>query len=343
MSELNYLYGKPLSHADFKKEPEDFMVDEVLGFELSGAGEHVCLQVVKKGENTQFVAKLIAKHAGVNPRDVSYAGLKDRHGVCTQWFSVPVPIKTDIDFSVLNSDTLFIVQQVRHHRKLRTGCHQANKFTIRLRNVSEPLDVFCRINALRAGVPNYFGEQRFGRDGHNLTMAQRMFAGERIRDKKLRGLVISAARSHVFNQIVSKRVLEHGLAKTMHEEVFLLDGSNAFFKEPINSRNLDRLAANDIALSAPLIGKGDEALTAQELLWLADFQQWRDGLIELGLKTERRLLRLVPQGLTIKQEDSTTLVIEFALAKGCFATALLRELVLYRDASPSHKEQEEEQ
>lgn len=60
----------------------------------------------------------------------------------------------------------------------------------------------------------------FGRDGHNLTMAQRMFAGERIRDKKLRGIVISAARSHVFNQIVSKRVLEHGLAKTMHEEVF---------------------------------------------------------------------------------------------------------------------------
>ena len=92
-----------------------------------------------------------------------------------------------------------------------------------------------------------------------------------------------------------------------------------------------------------LIGKGDEALTTQELLWLADFQLWRDGLIELGLKTERRLLRLVPQGLTIKQEDSTTLVIEFALAKGCFATALLRELVLYRDASPSHKEQEEEQ
>ena len=341
MSELNYLYGKPLSTADFKAQPEDFMVDEVLGFELSGEGEHVCLQVVKKGENTQFVAKLIANHAGVNSRDVSYAGLKDRHGVCTQWFSVPVPIKKHIDFRELNSDSVFIVQQVRHGRKLRTGCHKANKFTIRLRNVSQPLDVFCRINALRSGVPNYFGEQRFGRDGHNLEMAQRMFAGERIRDKKLRGLIISAARSYVFNQIVSLRVKEHGLAKTMHEEVFLLDGSNAFFKEPINSNNLNRLAAGDIALSAPMIGKGDAALTEQELTWLAEYQSWRDGLVELGLKTERRLIRLIPQGLTITEEDKQTLVIEFSLAKGCFATALLRELVLYQDVSPSNKEQKD--
>ena len=101
MSELNYLYGKPLSKADFKTFAEDFMVDEDLGIEFTGSGEHVCLQVVKKGENTQFIAKRIAEKAGVSPRDVSYAGLKDRHGVCTQWFSVPVPIKKHINTTTL--------------------------------------------------------------------------------------------------------------------------------------------------------------------------------------------------------------------------------------------------
>ncbi|MCF2903244.1 tRNA pseudouridine(13) synthase TruD, partial [Pseudoalteromonas sp. OFAV1] len=149
MSELNYLYGKPLSKADFKTTAEDFMVDEDLGIEFTGSGEHVCLQVVKKGENTQFVAKRIAEKAGVSPRDVSYAGLKDRHGVCTQWFSVPVPIKKHIEFSELNNEQFFVISQQRHNRKLRTGCHKGNRFTITLRNVTEPLDILCRINAVR--------------------------------------------------------------------------------------------------------------------------------------------------------------------------------------------------
>ena len=151
------------------------MVDEDLGIEFTGSGEHVCLQVVKKGENTQYVAKLIAQKAGVSPREVSYAGMKDRHGVCSQWFSVKVPIKKHIDFSELNSDSIFVVSQQRHERKLRTGCHKGNRFTITLRNVTQPLDILCRINAVRAGVPNYFGEQRFGRDGHNLVMAEKMY------------------------------------------------------------------------------------------------------------------------------------------------------------------------
>ncbi|WP_404343033.1 tRNA pseudouridine(13) synthase TruD [Pseudoalteromonas mariniglutinosa] len=341
MNELNYLYGKPLSSAAFKSSAEDFMVDEDLGIELSGSGEHVCLQIVKKGENTQFVAKQIAERAGVSPRDVSYAGLKDRHGVCSQWFSVPVAIKKHIDFTELNSENIFVISQQRHNRKLRTGCHKGNKFTITLRNVSQPLDILCRINAVRAGVPNYFGEQRFGHDNHNLDMAQKMFAGERIRDKKLRGLVISAARSYVFNHIVSLRVAEHGLAKTMHQEVFMLNGSNAFFTDNISDENIARLAAGDIMLSAPMVGKGEKGLTEIEKKWLNPYQSWVDGLAELGLKNERRMLRLIPQDLTVVTIDEHTLKLSFGLPKGCFATTLLRELVNYTDASPRLKKLKE--
>lgn len=333
MKELNYLYGKPLSTANFKTYAEDFVVDELLDIELSGEGEHVCLQIIKKGENTQYVAKMLAKFASVAPRDVSYAGLKDRHGVCSQWFSVPVPIKKSIDFTELNSDSIFVLKQVRHNRKLRTGCHVGNQFQITLRDVSDPLDILSRINAVRQGVPNYFGEQRFGHDGHNLKMAERMFNGERIRDKKLRGIIISAARSHIFNALVSLRVAEHGLAKTWHREVFMLNGSNAFFEECISDDTIARLTSGDILLSAPLVGKGDKGLIAQEQNWLQPFSLWKNGLAELGLKNERRALRLIPQDLTVKTVDSTTIKLTFSLPKGTFATALLRELVVHRDAS----------
>ncbi|WP_125779427.1 tRNA pseudouridine(13) synthase TruD [Pseudoalteromonas rubra] len=333
VSDLNYLYGEPLARAEFKSQPEDFMVDEILDIDFTGEGEHVCLQIVKKGENTAFIARKLAEFAGVAPRDVSYGGLKDRHGVCTQWFSVPVPIKQELDFSTLNCDSLFVLKQVRHNRKLRTGCHKGNRFTITLRNVSEPLDLLSRVNAVRQGVPNYFGEQRFGHDGYNLEMAQRLFDGERIRDKKLRGLVISAARSHIFNQLVSRRVAEHGLAKTWHREVFMLSGSNAFFEEDISDELIVRLLEADIVLSAPMLGKGEKGLTALEIEWLKPFADWWQGLGALGLKNERRALRVIPENLAVKTLDATTVQLSFDLPKGCYATAILRELVHHEDVS----------
>ncbi|QFU05669.1 tRNA pseudouridine synthase D [Pseudoalteromonas sp. THAF3] len=335
LAELNYLYGKPSAKALFKEHAEDFMVDEELGFELDGEGEHVCIHIIKRGVNTQAVAKAIAKHAQVAPREVAYAGQKDRQGVCSQWFSVPVPIKKHIDFSALNDESIFVTEQQRHGRRLRLGCHRGNHFKIRLREVDEPLAVLSRINAVRQGVPNYFGEQRFGHGGHNLTMAQRMFQGERIRDKKLRSMVISAARSYIFNQIVSLRVAEHGLAKTLQHEVFMLSGSNAFFTDAITPENITRLVQGDIELSAPMVGKGDKALVAQERQWLAPFNEWCTGLAQLGLKGERRMLRLYPENLTVAAPSENVIELSFSLKKGCFATALLRELVDYRQSENS--------
>lgn len=339
IASLNYLYGKPQSQGDFKQNPEDFVVEEVLDIEFTGEGEHVCLQIIKRGENTAYLAKQIAKFASVAPRDVSYAGLKDRHGVCTQWFSVPVPIKKHIDFSQLNSDSMVVINQIRHNRKLKTGCHKGNRFVITLRNVTNHLDVLSRINAVRQGVPNYFAEQRFGHDGHNLTMAERLFSGEQIRDKKLRGIVISAARSYIFNQIVSNRVKEHGLAKTWQREVFLLSGSNAFFEDDLNDEIVERLSQGDILLSAPLVGKGEKGLTEVERIWLEKFADWHQGLASLGLKNERRSLRVVPKDLQVKTIDPKTLQLNFELPKGCYATSVLRELIEHKDVSLIEKPQ----
>ncbi|MFC3034205.1 tRNA pseudouridine(13) synthase TruD [Pseudoalteromonas fenneropenaei] len=339
--ELAYLYGQPSATAEFKTQVEDFMVDELMDIEFSGEGEHVCLQIVKRGENTLTIAKAIAKLAGVQLRDVSYAGLKDRHGVCTQWFSVPVAIKKHIDFSALNNDHCFVLQQLRHNRKLRTGCHRGNRFKITLRKVSDIRAVLSRVNAVRQGVPNYFGEQRFGFNGHNLTMAERMFDGEPIRDKKLRGLVISAARSALFNFVVSERVKAHGLAVSWPREIFLLEGSNAFFEEDLNDSNVARLLAGDIHLSAPLYGKGDKGIVAQEQQWLSCYQKWCEGLCQLGLKMERRALRLLPRDFAVKTLDEHSLELSFSLPKGTFATAVLRELVQYQDVSKGSTEENE--
>ncbi|WP_440054082.1 tRNA pseudouridine(13) synthase TruD [Pseudoalteromonas sp. T1lg65] len=333
MKALNYLYGQPESQADFKASAEDFQVEEIIDIPFTGEGEHVCLQVVKKGENTAYVAKLIAAHAKVQVRDVSYAGIKDRHGVCTQWFSVPVPIKKQIDFSELNSESVFVVKQLRHNRKLKTGCHRGNRFIIKLRNLSKPLDVLSRINAVRQGVPNYFAEQRFGHDGNNLELANKLFAGDTIRDKKLRGIVLSAARSHLFNHVVSNRVAEGGLAKTWHREIFLLSGSNAFFEADLDAELVERLLSGDILMSAPLVGKGDKGLLDKERQWLQPFADWHQGLASFGMKNERRAARLIPQDMTVKMLDGTCMELSFSLPKGAYATAVLRELVMHKDVS----------
>ncbi|CCQ09558.1 tRNA pseudouridine 13 synthase [Pseudoalteromonas luteoviolacea B = ATCC 29581] len=341
MLTLNYLYKPPSATADFKSKAEDFIVDELMDIDFTGEGEHVCLEVVKRGENTLTIAKAIAKTAGVALREVSYAGLKDRHGVCTQWFSVPVAIKKHIDFAVLNNENCMVIRQIRHNRKLRTGCHKGNRFTITLRNVSDVRAILARVNAVRQGVPNYFGEQRFGFDGHNLNMAERMFNGEPIRDKKLRGIVISAARSHLFNHIVSSRVEAHGIAVSWPREIFLLEGSNAFFEEDLNDQNVARLLSGDIHLSAPLYGRGDRGIVEQEKAWLTDFTTWCDGLGELGLKMERRALRLVPKNFAVETIDDNTIKLSFELPKGTFATAVLRELVQYQDVSKVVSEESE--
>ena len=145
----------------------------------------------------------------------------------------------------------------------------------------------------------------------------------------------------MFNQIVSLRVAEHGLAKTMHREVFMLSGSNAFFEDAISDENIARLASGDIVMSAPMVGKSEKGLTEQEKTWLAPYQAWCDGLGDLGLKNERRMLRLIPQDLSVETLDERTLKLSFGLPKGCFATALLRELVDYTDASPRERKEKD--
>ncbi|WP_419572214.1 tRNA pseudouridine(13) synthase TruD [Rheinheimera sp.] len=332
---LPYLYQKPQGTALLRVQPDDFIVEETLSFTPTGAGEHLLLFIEKIGQNTQFVAKLLAEIVGCKARQVSYAGLKDRHAVTRQWFCVPYPIKQQPDWQHWQIDGCRILQVTRHQRRLRLGAIAHNTFHLRLRDVSDPAELEQRLQQVKLGVPNYYGEQRFGRDGGNLVLADKLFQGGSISDRQIRGLALSAARSFLFNTQLARR-LEQGLFnRLMQGEVVQLDGSGSIFKvdEPDDVLR-QRLAEFDIHPTAALAGCGEPLVQGDALEFeqqsLHNWQHWVDALIALNMRAERRSIRLVPRQLNW-YFDGSDVCLSFQLYSGCFATSVLRELVNYQD------------
>lgn len=311
-----FAYGQPEVIADFRSEPEDFQVYEHLGFAPCGEGEHVYLHISKRGENTAWVAEKIAELAEVAVMDIGYCGRKDRHAVTTQWFSVYLPkLDRTPDWSLLNSESIRVLSVARHSSKLRRGDHESNHFVIRLRNLTNiDKSVFAQKveRIFVQGVPNYFGEQRFGRNANNLPEAHAVLVeGRRMRDKQKRGLYLSAARSYLFNQVLAARVLA-GNWQT------LLEGEPEQFP------------------SAPLWGRGRSAASAAaaevEVAAMANWAQWCDGLEHAGLQQERRALILKPEQPSWRWLEQD-IELSFALGSGEFATTILRELAILQMAS----------
>ena len=335
---FDWLYGEPVSTAKTRVQANDFIVDEELNFSPSGQGEHVLLQVEKTGQNTQYVAKKLAELSGLKARDISFAGRKDRHAVTRQWFCLPWPIKQDIPWQDWQAEGYRIINVQRHFRKLRLGALKRNHFQIRLREVTEPQQLLQRVQQVRSGVPNYYGEQRFGIDGGNLRLAESLFAGQSIADRQLRGLALSAARSFLFNVQLSQRIAHGYFQQLLLGDVVQLDGSGSIFRVEERTEALQqRLQQGDIHPTAALCGlpssdkgqvSGEAARFEQQ--WLADYASLQQGLQDFRLKAERRAIRLQPQQLEIEQ-DAGTIQLRFALPTGCFATSVLRELVRYQD------------
>ena len=309
-------------------------------FILSGAGEHLWLKVRKRGLNTEQVAKQLARMAGVTRREVGYAGMKDRHAVAVQWFSLYLPGRADPDWGAL-PDGLTIIEAKRHSRKLKTGALSGNRFEIILRDCQGDRAAVLRRGTEigTRGVPNYFGEQRFGHGGANLAEARAMFAGENKRtDRKQSGIYLSAARSYLFNEVLAKRVHAATWDAGMDGDAMVLNGTRSFFvPEAIDDTIRRRLAEGDIHPSGPLWGRGElptrAAIRAQEQAIADQHPDLALGLERAGLDQERRALRVIPQDLQAEWLDDTSLRLGFSLPAGAYATALLRELAVYTTAS----------
>lgn len=342
VTELAYAHGGPLGEALLRSCPEDFFVDETLGFELTGEGEHVWLHIEKRGANTGWVAGRIARLSGVPERDVGFSGMKDRHAVTRQWFSVPAPRGREVDWVRIGEEEgLRLLSVSRHNRKLRRGTHRANRFVLRLREVgvSEAMLAARIACVVEQGVPNYFGEQRFGREGGNLPRARAFFAGEyRPRGRSEQGMLISAARSAVFNRVLDERVRALTWNTLIDGEMAMLDGTSSVFavESPEDPVLRERLARFDIHPTGPLWGRGEpatrdrcQALEIQSAE--ADAPLCR-GLEAAGLVQERRALRLLPLDLAYQYDTGAGLVeLSFTLPAGCFATVVLRELFQTRE------------
>jgi len=334
-------FGAPVLAARIRERPEDFRVEEIDGFEASGEGEHLLLTVEKRGMNTAFAARAIARWAGVSEQVVGYAGLKDRHAVTVQRFSVQLPGREAPDVEMLEQEGLRVLAQARHRRKLPRGALAGNRFVLVLRGAHGARDAIeARLADIAArGVPNAFGGQRFGHGGGNLDKALAMFAGRRV-GREQRSLLLSAARSALFNRVLDARVADGSWERGMDGEVWALAGSRSVFgPEPWSEALAQRLAAFDIHPSGPLWGRGalrsEGACRDLEMAALDDAQSrtLRDGLERAGLEQERRALRLRPEGFAWRWPQADALEVAFSLPPGSYATAVLGQLGQVTDAA----------
>lgn len=333
-------FGAAVLSARIRTTAEDFFVEEIAGFEPSGEGEHLLLTIEKRGLNTTAVAKRLADWAGLPEMAVGYAGMKDRHAVTRQRFSVHLPKRIAPDTKGLQSEDLDVLSSTWHNRKLPRGALAGNRFVLVLREVAgERTAIEARLRQIAAhGLPNWFGEQRFGRGGDNVESALSMFAGRRVRHDQ-RSILLSAARSELFNRVLAARVRDASWDGGLEGEVWILSGSRSVFgPEPWDEILAGRLARFDIHPSGPLWGAGELRCAARcaeiELSALDgdDALVLRKGLQDAGLKQERRALRLVAEGLTWTWQEEAALSLSFSLPPGSYATALLQELGEVTDA-----------
>jgi tRNA pseudouridine13 synthase len=326
-------HGAPLPAAELKSTPEDFHVEEQLSFEPSDTGPHWLLRVEKRTANTRWVAAEIARLARVPARDVGYAGLKDRHAVAVQWFSVPNLAMSAESWVDVRTAEFKVLEARANMRKLKVGALSGNRFRIRLRNATwsrELLDL--KLDALRAhGAPNYFGPQRFGRNGYNLDrVAAWVQSGVAPRGRAERSFALSAARSLVFNAVLARRVEAGDWSQLAPGDLASLDGSGSHFSvTSVDDELRRRLSVFDVHPSGPLWGRGPPASQGQALRHELDVSSEFAAVAELlaaeGLAQERRALRCAIRDLTAER-DASTLTLSFSLGRGQFATAVLREI-----------------
>lgn len=358
LHKFEYAHAKPLVKGQIKVFAEDFRVSELMDIQLEGEGEHIWIRINKQRQNTEQVAKALARFSGVAYRDVGYSGIKDFFAITEQWFSIWRPKGESLDWDQFHCEGVQIIEHGLHSRKLKRGTHNANYFEIVVRNleadktnlkdIQQSLNDRCEA-IKKIGVPNYYGPQRFGRQANNMNQAINMlFDDKRIKNRNLRSLFLSSARSWLFNLVVSERVKTNTWQQLMLDEPANLDNTNSVFiaTEANAEQNQQRMLEFDIHPTGPLWGRGvdklmnqNSHLTCLERDCLASYTELCEGLEKAGLEYQRRSLRLRPKELQWHFEGDK-LYLSFELGKGQFATSVLRELVVDFDNDTSRKAHE---
>lgn len=299
--------------AVIRKENSHFQVDEILGVDLAGEGEHLYVHVRKNGQNTAWVKEQLAASLKISPRDIGHSGLKDRHAVTRQWLSIYTP-KADLSLDSVNIEGVEILETKRHLKKLKPGAHESNRFQILLSSfTTDTSKIEAILEQVRErGFPNYFGSQRFGREGNNLTEGWRLIANRRLNRHKKKSIYLSSLRSFLFNKVLLTRI-ERQQASESEAEGESFDSTG------------------------PLWGRGRLKLEVEQTQFeqqvLAPWAPLCNALEFSGLSQERRELFVVPTQFDWQWKADDQLELSFNLPPGSYATALLAEIASIIDAN----------
>jgi tRNA pseudouridine13 synthase len=325
---LPRVMGMPSVTGVIRHEPSDFIVRESLAFELTGAGEHLYLLVRKTGQNTRWVAKQLARAFDLPFRAVGFAGMKDRHAITEQWFSLHLPGREDPSLDVFVIEGVEILEHRRHSSKLRIGALSGNRFQLVIRELNGDLDELeRRLILLRDGlVPNYFGAQRFGRGGGNLDLFGDLSQPARI-GRESRSFALSALRSALFNNYLAQRIEDGSLLTPLPGEIVFCTAEQGYRHEPDV-----RADGQSLQTAGLLWGAGESRATDlaldHEQAFFSQYPATTNLLANHDLRMKRRLLMIRPAEFEW-QLDAQSLIVSFALARGHYATAVLRECITW--------------
>jgi len=344
--EWPWFLGAPRAAGVIRKSPDDFVVEEIPRVQPEGSGGHLWLWVEKRAANTEWVARELARAAGCAQRDVGYAGLKDRHAVSRQWFSLPVTASTQENLDNACIDDVRILASSLHTRKLKRGTLDGNRFRLRIRDFKDNGDQTVeRLQQIQGtGVPNYFGPQRFGNRGQNVEQGYRLLADNARLPRHKKSIYLSALRSFLFNQVLAERVRRGDWNRIIAGDLAMLDGTQSIFPCENPGEDIeDRVRRLDIHPTGPMPGEKGAwptglALEVEQAV-LGCWPQLTEVLKAQRVQADRRSLRLYPAEMEWTFGDGG-LTLAFTLPPGSYATTVLREILVFDDAGRSREQQE---
>ncbi len=326
-----------------RTEPEDFIVQEIPAYEPCGEGEHLIIEVTKRQITTQAISTELAHLLSCSPEAIGYAGMKDRQAVTTQRFSIPATAS----LSTLESCSGQVRVLGLHRNKIRKGHLLGNRFRIRIRKAHPDWKARCQSisQCLNAhGFPNFYGPQRFGREGNNAAIgAKALRTGKLFGPKWRKWLMISALQSQMFNDYLTRR-LQDGLFETALEgDVFGHMPRGGVFLSLKPQEEQPRIDRFEISPMGPIFGykmmateslahQREQALLEEQDIQLEDFRR-------LKAEGSRRRIRLTPQDLAIEEEEGDP-VFSFELPAGTYATVFLNEFMKIEDCPGEEQDAE---
>lgn len=319
-----------------RTSPEDFVVDEEPAYLPAGVGDHVFVRIEKRGLTTPQAVERIARALSVNQRDIGVAGMKDRHAVTRQWLSLPPPVTPEAA-QALALDDLEILEAVRHGHKLRTGHVRANRFVLTVRQCADDAAAKARaildLLAAAPGAPNWYGEQRFGRDGDNAERGLAIVRGDKPpRDRKLARLLLSALQSKLFNEWLVARIGDGLYARVIGGDLLHKAGGGQFVCED-PSVDEPRLLAGELAVTGPMFGHsmrapaGEAAEREQRILEAAGLTAGTFASVRAIAEGTRRDATIHVGAPAVRSVEPGVIEVSFSLPGGAYATAVMREVM----------------